>query len=146
MSKGLALTIGLNSVNPLKYLYVDLKDLDACEADAKDMAALASSQGFEVTTLLTSQATLAKVTNEIRKAASSLTAVDIFLLTFSGHGEQINDTNSDELYDHKDETWCLYDGQLVDDEINKLFAEFPQGCRILMFSDSCHSGTVARIR
>ncbi len=146
MAKGLALTIGLNSVNPLKHGYVHFEDLYTCEFDAKDMAALAISQGFKVTTLLTSQATLANVINEIRKAASSLTAGDIFLLTFSGHGGQLKDTNGDELDDGKDETWFLYDGQLVDDEIDKLFAEFPQGCRILMFSDSCHSGTVAKMK
>ena len=39
-----------------------------------------------------------------------------FLLTYSGHGGQINDVNNDEP-DGLDETWALYDRELVDDEL-----------------------------
>ena len=36
----------------------------------------------------------------------------------------------------------LYDRQLVDDELYALWARFAAGVRILVFSDSCHSGSV----
>jgi hypothetical protein len=70
-------------------------------------------------------------------------ADDIFLLTYSGHGGQVPDTNGDEP-DRKDETWVLYDGELVDDELHELYTQFKSGTRVVVLSDSCHSGTVTR--
>ena len=66
-----------------------------------------------------------------------------FFLTYSGHGGQVPDVNGDED-DKKDETWCLYDGQLIDDELYYELSRFAAGVRILVLSDSCHSGTVTR--
>jgi hypothetical protein len=43
-----------------------------------------------------------------------------------------------------DETWVLYNRQMVDDELYSLFGTFKPGVRIAIFSDSCHSGTVAK--
>ena len=65
------------------------------------------------------------------------------MLSYSGHGGQLPDLNDEEA-DGQDETWCLYNGQLVDDELFELFSEFGEGVRILVFSDSCHSGTVIK--
>ena len=142
MAKGLALTIGLNSVNPNHY---DgwAGDLTACEADAHDMAEIAQSKGFAVKTLLTKSATRSNVIGEMTKAAASLQADDIFMLSYSGHGGQVPDMNNEEE-DYQDETWCLFDGQLIDDEIYSLLGKFAQGVRILVFSDSCHSGTITK--
>ena len=36
----------------------------------------------------------------------------------------------------------LYDGLLLDDELFKLWGKFKSGVRILVLSDSCHSGTI----
>jgi hypothetical protein len=47
------------------------------------------------------------------------------LLTYSGHGSQIPDVSQDEV-DHYDETWCLYDGQLLDDELFSLLSVGPE--------------------
>jgi len=44
-----------------------------------------------------------------------------------------------------DETWCLFDGQLIDDELYLHLGKFLAGVRVLVFSDSCHSGTVTRM-
>ncbi|MCU0637479.1 MAG: caspase family protein [Methanothrix sp.] len=140
--KGIALTIGLNSVDPKHYAGWS-GELAACEADARDMAKIATSKKFQVETLLTKDATRAKVIEKISNAAKDLKSGDIFMLTYSGHGGQLPDLNREEL-DERDETWCLYDSQLVDDELNALFAGFLEGVRILVFSDSCHSGTVTR--
>lgn len=142
MPKGIALTIGLNSVNPKHYGGWD-GALNACEADAQDMAGIAKSKGFKVTTLLTKAATRAKVAAGIKGAAGSLKSGDIFMLSYSGHGGQIPDLNKDEP-DAQDETWCLYDGEFVDDELYALLQKFSPGVRVVVFSDSCHSGTVTK--
>jgi metacaspase-1 len=142
MAKGYALTIGLNSVNPEHYDGWS-GDLTACEADSKDMADIAKSKGFSVKTLLTRSATRKSVINELSKAAKTLKPDDIFMLSYSGHGGQVPDQNKDED-DFQDETWCLYDGELIDDEIYNLLSKFKSGVRIIVFSDSCHSGTVTK--
>ncbi len=143
MAKGQALSIGLNAVDPRHYQGW-AGELNACEADAQDMTEIAKSKKFSVKTLLTKSATRAKVTGEILRAAKALTKGDIFMLTYSGHGGQLPDLNSDEP-DDQDETWCLYDGELVDDELYGHLGKFAQGVRILVFSDSCHSGTVVKM-
>ncbi len=142
MATGLALAIGLNSVDPEHYDGWS-GELNACEADAEDMANIGTSQNFKVTTLLTKEATRENVIDNIRNAAKTLISGDIFMLSYSGHGGQLPDLNDDEP-DGQDETWCLYDGELVDDEIYALLGEFAQGVRILVLSDSCHSGTVVK--
>lgn len=142
-AKGLSLHIGVNVVNPAHYAGWD-GPLNACEFDAKDMAALAKGRGMKPTQLLTKQATRAKVLAGLRDAAKALKKGDFFLLTFSGHGGQVPDIDGEED-DGRDETWCLYDGQLFDDEIYLELSKFAAGVRVLMLSDSCHSGTVAKM-
>jgi hypothetical protein len=143
MTTGISLNIGLNRVDPAHYQGWS-GPLAACEADANDMKAIATSKGFRSKALLTAAATRQTVSTEIRTAAGQLQAGDIFLLSYSGHGGQLPDRNGDET-DQQDETWCLYDGQLVDDEIYSMLAQFRAGVRVLVFSDSCHSGTVVKM-
>jgi metacaspase-1 len=142
MSQGLALTIGLNAVDPDHYGGWS-GELNACEADANDMVAIARSRKFTHTKLLTRDATRSAVITGITRAAKTLAPGDIFLLTYSGHGGQVPDLNGDEV-DDMDETWCLFDGELIDDELYSYLAKFKQGVRVLVFSDSCHSGTVTK--
>jgi hypothetical protein len=142
MAKGLALTIGLNAVDPKHYEGWSGK-LGACEADARDMADIARSRKFKSQTLLTRRATRAAVLRGITKATKTLKSGDIFMLTYSGHGGQLPDRNDDEP-DAQDETWCLYDGELIDDELYAALGRFARGVRALVFSDSCHSGTVTK--
>src|SRR4029453_12860588 len=142
MAQGIALHIGLNSVDPQKYEGWS-GPLNACEADANDMADLAHTQGFATTKLLTKKATRDAVLKGIADAAKKLKSADIFFLTYSGHGGQAPDLNGDEP-DGKDETWCLYDGELIDDELYSSWGAFAAGVRILLLSDSCHSGSVSK--
>jgi hypothetical protein len=142
MAQGIALTIGLNSVDPEHY-HGWSGPLVACEADAKDMVTIARDRGFHASTLTTRAATRNAVSTAIRDISAKLKDGDIFMISYSGHGGQLPDKNGDEA-DLKDETWCLFDGQLVDDELDELWAGFVNGVRILVFSDSCHSGTVTR--
>jgi len=143
MAKGIALNLGLNSVDPKHYGGWS-GELNACEADAEDMAGIAKSKKFKVTTLMTKAATRVRVVAQIAKAAKALKSGDIFMLSYSGHGGQLPDLNNDEP-DAEDETWCLYDGEFVDDELYALWRKFAPGVRILVFSDSCHSGTVTKL-
>ena len=143
MAQGISVHIGLNRVDPAQYEGWD-GQLAACEADAKDMDALAKARGFKTRSLLlTKAATANAVTAAISTAAKTLKSGDLFFLTYSGHGGQVKDTNSDEK-DRMDETWVCYDRQLIDDELYELWGKFKSGVRILVLSDSCHSGTVLR--
>jgi hypothetical protein len=142
MPNAIALTIGLNAVDPRHYQGWS-GELTACEADALDMTAIAGSRGFKTATLLTGEAKRSAVTKVLADAAATLKADDIFMLSYSGHGGQLPDLNDDED-DGQDETWCLYDGELIDDEIYAALGAFAAGVRILVFSDSCHSGTVVK--
>lgn len=142
MTKGISLNIGLNAVDAGHYQGWS-GALRACEADADDMRAIASARSFRSRLLLTSAATRDAVRGAIAGAAAELVAGDIFFLSYAGHGGQVPDRNGDED-DAQDETWCLYDGQLIDDELAALWAMFVPGVRILVVSDSCHSGTIVR--
>jgi hypothetical protein len=143
MSKGISLHIGLNTVDPSHYTGWS-GPLAACEADAEDLLAVARSRGYSPTMLKTQSATREAVIGGIRDAAKQLREGDMLLLTYSGHGGQVPDKDGDEPDDLKDETWCLFDGQLLDDELHRLWAAFAPGVRILVLSDSCHSGTAVR--
>jgi hypothetical protein len=141
-AKALSLHLGLNAVSG-KHYGGWTGELNACEFDANDMAALAKSKGMKVTVLLTKKSTRANALSKIRAAAKSLKAGDLFFLTYSGHGGQVPDITGEEA-DKQDETWCLYDGQLIDDELYLELSRFLAGVRIVVLSDSCHSGTVVR--
>jgi hypothetical protein len=143
MPNGLSLHIGLNAVNPGDYSGWP-GTLAACEFDAQDMRDLAKKQDFKSTMRLTKAATRKRVLDDLKSAAGSLKKGDMFFLTYSGHGGQVPNTGNDFEADGNDETWCLYDGELIDDELYDALSAFAPGVRILILSDSCHSGTVAK--
>jgi hypothetical protein len=144
MTKAVSIHIGLNAVDPRHYAGWS-GDLLACEFDAKDMAAIAHAAGMTSTVLLTKEATRASVLAAVRAASKTLQAGDLLFVTYSGHGGQIDDVSGEEE-DKKDETWCLYDGELIDDEVFLELSRIAVGVRVLVLSDSCHSGTVIRAR
>jgi metacaspase-1 len=140
--KGISLHVGLNRVDPVHY--VGWKgELVACENDARDMETIARSQGYVTQSLLTGSATSTSLLGIIEKAAKELVEGDIFLLTYSGHGGQINDIDN-QGPDGLDETWVLYDRELVDDELYAMWSLFRPGVRICFLSDSCHSGITTK--
>lgn len=143
MNRGLSLHVGLNKVDPNHY--GGEEELFGCHNDAKAMAEIAEASGYEVMgVLLDRQGTVKAVKDAIRKASGELNPGDIFLFTYAGHGASIPDRSGDEIDDGRDETLCLFDRQLIDDELYALWAGFKEGVRVLMVSDSCHSGTVIR--
>lgn len=139
----LSLHIGVDRVDPAKYGGWD-GALNGCENDARTMTAIAAAEGFTTSQLFTAQATTVNVLAAIADVALRLTSGGTFLLSYAGHGGQVPDRNADGEADQQDETWVLYDRQLLDDELEQAFAAFAPGVSIVMLSDSCHSGTVHR--
>ena len=129
-AKALSLHLGLNAVDPVHYGGWS-GELAACERDANDMAALAKLQKMKPTVLLTKSATRAKTIAALNAAAKVLKKGDLFFLTYSGHGGQVRDVTGEEP-DKRDETWCLFDSQLIDDELYFELAKFASGVRILV--------------
>src|SRR3954467_8879501 len=125
MPSGISIHIGLNRVDPTAYEGWD-GALAGCENDARDMKAIAESCSYTPTCLLSAQATSEAVCGAIATAAQTLQAGDHLLLTYSGHGGQVPDTNGDED-DAQDETWVLYDRMLCDDELYAMWSQFPAG-------------------
>lgn len=123
-------------------------DLSGCVNDAKDWQAALQQRGFSVDMLLDQQATKQTMSDQIRILVKEARPQDVVVITYSGHGSWIPDLDSDEP-DARDEVLCPYDiGQnrpLTDDEIYSIFAERDRGVRIVLVSDSCHSGTVIRM-
>ena len=72
MSKGIALALGLNAVNPQHYNGWS-GELNACEADAEDMSHIAKTQKFAVTTILTKAATRKNVMDNIKNVCKRIT-------------------------------------------------------------------------
>jgi len=143
-AKAVSVHVGLNAVDPKHYEGWS-GELVACEFDAQDMATIARAAGMKSTLLVTKKATRANVLAAVRSASKTLRPGDLLFVTYSGHGGQVPDVTGEED-DKLDETWCLYDGELIDDEVFQALSRFAAGVRILVFSDSCHSGTVIRAR
>jgi hypothetical protein len=121
-----SLHIGLNSVNPEHYEGWS-GPLAACELDANDMRDLAKGRGIKASVLLTRDATRTRTLAGIRAAVKALKAGDLFFLSYSGHGGQVDDVSGEDEPDKLDETWCLFDGQLIDDELYFELTKFKKG-------------------
>jgi hypothetical protein len=108
------------------------------------MQSIANSRGYHTEILLTKDATTANFLSRLNIASKNMVAGDTFLLSLACHGSQIEDTQGDEP-DGQDETWCLYDRMILDDEVYNAFGQFKPGVRIIVYADSCHSGSSTRV-
>ncbi|WP_197421808.1 caspase family protein, partial [Sphingomonas sp. CCH9-H8] len=138
----LSVHIGLNRVSPAHY--GSEQRLRGAVPDARAMKAIADAQGFASTLLLDDAATVLAVSRAVSQAAARLGAGDTFFLSYAGHGSQLFDGGGDEP-DSVDETLCLFDRMLLDDEVHGLLARFEAGVRVLVITDSCHSATATRL-
>ncbi len=142
MASGISIHIGVNYLNDQRR--VSAPPLPNCENDAMAMQAIADENGFESVLIKTEDATCSTIKYLLNMAADALGKNDILFLTYSGHGGYQKDENNDEGEDYEDETWLLYDRMLVDDELAEAWARFNEGTRIIVVSDSCHSGTITK--
>lgn len=140
-----ALLIGLN------YAQIPSAALQGCIDDIVSMRnMLIDAYGFandniamlrddDVTKLPTRQAIL----NALNTLAIQSAQCSEIWIHYSGHGTQVKDTAGDET-DGQDEALVPSDfmsyGFITDDMLFDIFKLFK--CRVLFFSDSCHSGSI----
>jgi hypothetical protein len=139
MAKGYCLSVGVSFVDPTGY-GGDHRALTAPRADALAFSQLAKNAGFEVQLLVNEDATSAAVLRYLLQCARKMQPEDLLLFYFSGDGSQVPDVCGDEAPDDFDETLCLYDRMLLDDELRVMWSKFPKMSRIVILPDCCHSG------
>lgn len=139
-----ALVVGLTRVNPAAYGGWN-GDCPGCDKDADFFAAKCVANGVATFGLRNEKATRATVISTATSLAKNMKAGDLLVLYIAGHGGQKRDPHGDEA-DGQDETLCLWDGELVDDQIAGLLCGIPAGVRVWMVTDTCNSGTNYRMR
>ena len=141
MGKKTALCIGINDYPGTG------SDLRGCVNDARDWQAELERRGFQTTLMLDRQATKQAMASEMQRLLGDAKYGDVLVITYSGHGTWVPDADGDEP-DRRDEALVPQDireaGPLLDDDLFEIFSERERGVRLVMVSDSCHSGTVAK--
>lgn len=121
-------------------------DLNGCLNDATNWQdVLSNIYGFNVALLTNSQCTKGAFKEIVGNYISDSKPGDKIAITYSGHGTSVYDTTliGDES-DGKDEAICLYDGNLIDDDIRSILSKLNPEVSFTFISDSCFSGTVTR--
>jgi hypothetical protein len=82
--------------------------------------------------------------NGVAQLASQARPQDVVLVFYSGHGQQVPDTDTGAAreIDGLDETLVLYDGSITDDDVVRALDSIGAGTVILAV-DACHSGGFA---
>ena len=139
-----ALCVGIND-----YPFGEENDLRGCVNDANDWSTLLRDH-FDFTDikqLLNSDATRANMVTGLENLLAGAKSGDVLVFTNASHGTYLADTDGDEP--KFDEAICPYDSDsnlLVDDDLRKLFLNLPKDVRLTVISDSCHSGSVTRVK
>jgi metacaspase-1 len=123
-------------------------DLAGCVNDAKDWRDALEDKGFSTQLMLDGDAKKAPMKDAITDIVNKAHGGDVVVITYSGHGSWVIDKDNDEP-DNRDEVLCPHDiGQnrpFRDDELHEIFSDRERGVHITLISDSCHSGSVARL-
>lgn len=111
--------------------------------------------------LTNSEATCAAIKSSLGQLVATAAINDVIYVHFSGHGQQITDTNKDEIQDHLDESWIPYDARkkyvsglyegenhITDDYLNSVFTRLRSKIgihgKLIIVADACHSGSGSR--
>jgi metacaspase-1 len=138
-----ALCIGINNYPGVA------NDLKGCINDCDDWRSEFERRHFDdIRTLKDKDATKEVITNLLEDSVKITTPKDLLVVTYSGHGTWVPDTDGDES-DGRDEALCPWDigttgAVITDDELYNIFSNRHRGARIVVLSDSCHSGSVTR--
>lgn len=137
-----ALIGGLTSVSPA-YYNGWRGACPGCDVDVDRMARWARALKMQSIVLRESMCDFKPIGIAADMMVNQSPIMDLGLIYFSGHGSETRDLNGDEITG-KDQTLCLYSGQMIDDRIGKFFKRFPAQSKILFMTDCCTSGSVAR--
>ncbi len=143
-----ALLVGIN-----RYKTAPLR---GCVNDAKNLYGLLTNLfGFardDVRVVFDERANKAGIIKRLKDLVSGAKAGDSLFFSYSGHGSQVRDRDGDEkLMDGVDEILCPYgidfdraDTYITDDELYNIFSKLPEGVKLTVILDCCHSGTGIR--
>lgn len=111
------------------------------QRDVDSMFPFFLRRGFEVPTPLRDRtATASAVLGAIESAASQFGAGDLFVFYFAGHGAD-RPGGGDERFD---QMLMTSDQPILDDQLGALWPRFAADVRIVVITDSCHSGSSVR--
>jgi hypothetical protein len=135
----LALTVGCN------YLGTN-NALSGCVNDKRDLEEVLDARGFDrIIGLEDNEATRENILGHLEQLVRDAKADDLVWFSWSGHGTWTVDRSGDEP-DRRDEALYTADGKLIlDDDLYRIFTSGHRWARYVMFSDSCHSGSVNRL-
>lgn len=138
-----ALLVGIND-------YKGIDDLRGCLNDISNIRnILKTFLGFgnnDFRTLADTRATRDNILHRLNYMVKLAQPGDFMVFHFSGHGSQIRDRGkNDELLDGMDELLCpwdfTWDGPFIlDDDLDEIFSNIPEGCLLEVILDCCHSG------
>jgi hypothetical protein len=119
----------------------DVNDLNGCLFDQSRV--IGKLPDFQKRLLSDYQVTKKAFLESWEEAITESISGDMIVFHYSGHGTQVKDKSGDET-DGYDEALYLYDGVLIDDEINEVLQKIPEGVTVLILMDSCFSGGITR--
>ncbi len=142
--KRIGIHIGVNRINSAHY-GTAFPVLRGAVNDAVAMQQALQPLGYTEQVLLTDHtATTDNLRTQLNRFSkpgpSQLKAGDLLVITYSGHGSQLVDSQRIES-DKLDEVFVFWDRFLLDDELRRLLAEFANGVHVVVISDSCNSVT-----
>eukprot|EP00933_Yihiella_yeosuensis_P057597 TRINITY_DN5752_c0_g1_i1.p1 TRINITY_DN5752_c0_g1~~TRINITY_DN5752_c0_g1_i1.p1 ORF type:complete len:374 (-),score=110.67 TRINITY_DN5752_c0_g1_i1:152-1273(-) len=122
-----------------------------CTMDGNNMQKLCRECGIQdVEVMYDNECTKENFAAKVREVGQRCSDDDYFVFYYSGHGSSLPDLDGDEV-DGKDEALCFVgpNGELSastfmsdDDFAETVTGAIPEGCRILIMCDCCHSGTI----
>lgn len=139
MERGISIHIGVN-----RPASMTSEPLSECEDAAWRMSGIAFQAGYENSHLLRGPAaTREAVCDLLDRVTRSLLPGQTLFVSFSGHGAHTKNTRNNERHG-LDETWCLHDTDLVDEDLVNFWTQLREGTRALVVSESCYSGGMGR--
>lgn len=139
MERGISIHIGVN-----RSASMSDAPLTECEDAAWRMSGIAFQAGYENVQLLRGPAaTREAVCALLDRSTRGLLPGQMLFVSFSGHGSHTSNTRNKERQG-RDETWCLHDADLVDDDLVAFWTQLPEGARVLVVDESCFSGGMGR--